>query len=540
MNKYHTYIYDNDKLNSVRLQKRCFKIAFPLEFEKIEHLHGKEYLTAVYLLCFPEIDNKCKNCESKTNIKSFVHGFRKFCSNKCTNDYQSKSTDFSEAIKYSLKNKHNIESYVHKYGYKMYREGGHYIIIDYCKNGSIRIYANTFHEKMKTNRSLCGCCYKGEPVTTIESLSNVHKYRITNEPWLLSNYPTLHNKIIDWTSHISDLEFKTRAFMFKLNLNKLPTCPVCKVREVSINKTYKNFNLTCEEVSCRKSSSNFEREISNYIRSIYSGEIQNNIRIRNFEIDIYLPKLKIGIECNGIYWHSEKHKSKEYHINKVDTLNSEGINIIQIWDDDYNVKPEIVKSIISSKIHQNKTIFARKCKIEKISPSKYRSFLEDNHLQGWCVSKEKYGLFYNNTVVAVMGFGKKRKILNSKHVDGDWELLRYCSLKFINVVGGASKLLKCFIKEHNPSKIISYANREISIGNLYLKLGFIQNDKTYQGYYWFLNRSKFHRSTFMKYKISTPETKHLTEEEIMYLKGAVKIYNTGNYKYELMLQKKPS
>ncbi len=28
------------------------------------------------------------------------------------------------------------------------------------------------------------------------------------------------------------------------------------------------------------------------------------------EIDIFLPDYKIGIECDGIYWHSEKFKDK--------------------------------------------------------------------------------------------------------------------------------------------------------------------------------------------------------------------------------------
>ena len=34
------------------------------------------------------------------------------------------------------------------------------------------------------------------------------------------------------------------------------------------------------------------------------------------EVDIYLPDYKIAIECNGIYWHSDRCKDRNYHYNK--------------------------------------------------------------------------------------------------------------------------------------------------------------------------------------------------------------------------------
>ena len=50
------------------------------------------------------------------------------------------------------------------------------------------------------------------------------------------------------------------------------------------------------------------KEFIDFITSIYPGEIQTSVRnvIPKGEIDIYLPELKIGIEYNGLYWHSEK------------------------------------------------------------------------------------------------------------------------------------------------------------------------------------------------------------------------------------------
>ena len=60
-----------------------------------------------------------------------------------------------------------------------------------------------------------------------------------------------------------------------------------------------------------------EENLYEFIKSIYFGEIVQSYRINRQEIDIYLPKLKIGFEFNGLYWHSDLYKDKNYHLNKT-------------------------------------------------------------------------------------------------------------------------------------------------------------------------------------------------------------------------------
>ena len=64
-----------------------------------------------------------------------------------------------------------------------------------------------------------------------------------------------------------------------------------------------------------------------------------------------------------------------------------------------------------------------------------------------------------------MTFGKSR--FNKNY---EWELIRYATSK--HVIGGASKLLKYFERNYKPKSIITYADKSITIGNLYYKLGF--------------------------------------------------------------------
>jgi hypothetical protein len=54
----------------------------------------------------------------------------------------------------------------------------------------------------------------------------------------------------------------------------------------------------------------------------------------------------------------------------------------------------------------------------------------------------------------------------------EWNLSRFCNKLDYNIIGGASKLLKYFIKSIKSKRIISYADRDWSLGELYYKLGF--------------------------------------------------------------------
>ena len=103
-----------------------------------------------------------------------------------------------------------------------------------------------------------------------------------------------------------------------------------------------------------------EHLLFEFIKSIYSGEIIQSYKDNRQEIDIYLPDMGLGFEFNGLYWHSDKFKNKNYHYDKTVYFKNIGIRIIHIWEDDWDLKQNIVKSIISNLIGSTKKrIFAR-------------------------------------------------------------------------------------------------------------------------------------------------------------------------------------
>jgi hypothetical protein len=174
-------------------------------------------------------------------------------------------------------------------------------------------------------------------------------------------------------------------------------------------------------------------------------------------------------------------------------------------------------------------IFARKCQIKECGVSESREFLDKNHIQGFANSVKKIGLYHNNELIGLMTFdyyeGRK------KMEEGGWNLSRFCNVLNTNVVGGASKLLKHFIKKYNPNRIISYADKDWSIGNLYYKLGFKKINETKPDYKYIINKKRVHKSKYRKSILKTD----LTESEQMKINGINRIWDCGKIKFEFIL-----
>lgn len=328
--------------------------------------------------------------------------------------------------------------------------------------------------------------------------------------------------------------------------NKSNTDSIIKLRCIECDSTFEvnrqllesrilsnvNICLCCNPIKSGKS--NREIELYEFIKDNYDGDIVlNSKKIISNELDIYLPSINLAFEFNGLYWHSDLYKDKNYHLRKSNECLEKGINLMHIWEDDWDYKKDIVKSMILNKIKKSNRIFARKCTISEISDNKIiRKFLNDNHIQGFVGSKVKIGLFYKGELISIMTFGKLRKSLGQKHIDGNYELLRFCNKIGTSVVGGASRLFKYFIKKYKPNKVISYSDNSRGFGNLYNKLNFILKSETEPNYYWIIDGIKKHRFGFRKQVlIKKGFDPNKTETEIMKSNGHYRIFDCGSKKW---------
>ena len=285
-----------------------------------------------------------------------------------------------------------------------------------------------------------------------------------------------------------------------------------------------------------------QQEVVDFIKANYNGEVIVNTRkiIPPKEIDIYLPELRLGFEYHGIYWHSTdempSNEFKNYHLNKLKACDENDIRLIQIFSDEWEFKQDIIKSKILNFLGKSKRIFARKCEVQEISSNEKSEFLINNHLQGNDKSSIRLGLKYENELIAVMTFGKSRFTKGC-----EFELIRFASKVGTNVIGGAGKLLKYFIKNYSPKSIVTYADLRFSKGNLYEQLGFKKLHSTFPNYYYFKNNDAIHgkrlnRMRFQKHKLKDQLSNFdetLTETENMLNNDYRIIYDCGNLVYEM-------
>lgn len=245
----------------------------------------------------------------------------------------------------------------------------------------------------------------------------------------------------------------------------------------------------CPLCALGKNKSIGEEQVLEFIKTLTNREIITNSRnvISPNEIDIFLPYYKLAIEYDGLYWHSVNVVGENYNLNKTEKCLEKGIKLIHIFEDEWKLKTDIVKSILIHTLGKTKNkLFARVCEVRKIDEKYSIEFLNKNHLQGFCKSDFYYGLFFKNTLVSIMSFSKSTdKSINSFIID------RFCSKIYTNIIGGASKLLKYFIKKHNPSQMFAYVDRRWSEGNLYQKLGFECIKITEPTYFYFSHNERF-------------------------------------------------
>ena len=257
----------------------------------------------------------------------------------------------------------------------------------------------------------------------------------------------------------------------------------------------------------------------------------NRTLIKPYEIDFYSDKLRMGVEIHGIYWHSERFKTPDYHLKKLLLAEKANIKLMQFFEHEINEKTDVVRSMITSS--QSKRIFARKCEVVVLTSQEYRSFLKDNHIQGPISSSIRYGLKFEGEIVCVMGVGKPRFTKSYP-----LELHRFCNLLNHVVVGGFSKLISVVRKNH-AGEIISYADRRFTHtqNNVYEKNGFKLLKTSRPGYiYVHNNMSVVSRYQAQKHKLKNLLQNFdpsLSESENMSRNNYHKIWDAGQLVYVL-------
>lgn len=263
-------------------------------------------------------------------------------------------------------------------------------------------------------------------------------------------------------------------------------------------------------------------------------EQSDRTQLDGLELDLYEPNKQLAVEVNGVHWHTtEFGKTRSSHLYKTELCESQGITLLHFWDSEVTKQRGLVESMIAAKLGISGTkIYARRTRIREVPSEVAFSFLKDNHLQGPVPASVRLGLYYNEELVSLMTFAKPR-YTRRYH----WELMRFCNKAGAHVVGGASKLLAAFRKEHDGS-IVSYANRRFSKGGLYESLGFVRIGESAPNYWYVKNGAiRYSRTQCQKHKLKSllgnGFDENLSEVENMRMNAYYQLFDCGNYVYAL-------
>lgn len=315
-----------------------------------------------------------------------------------------------------------------------------------------------------------------------------------------------------------------------------------KLVVVTCNKCHYTFNKTPESLRkgyacprCALSETKPEREVIDYLHSIGFNDLVLKSRsfIPPLEIDIFIPSVKIGIEINGLYYHSElKIQDKNYHHRKYIACKEAGIRLIQVWEDEWRDRKTTVCNLLANAlgVNNNKRVFARKCNITEVLRAEAQTFLETNHIQGFSSGQTYCGLRYQDELVAVAVFGTNKSLRADTNTH---ELIRYASSRL--VVGGMGKLVNWYYHKYNKP-ITTYSDNTKFTGDSYRKIGFkaVKEVKPEYQTVWdscSIRKSKSCTAKSKLAKIIPNMDWNKTEHEICLENKIYRVYDAGKVKW---------
>ncbi len=217
---------------------------------------------------------------------------------------------------------------------------------------------------------------------------------------------------------------------------------------------------------------------------------------------------------------------------------AEGKQLVHLWEDVWLFKKSQVLSRFRSFLGQNKSFHGRKAKVMTITQKEAIQFLNQHHLQGYVRAKYSFGLVADEELIAVASFSAPRPMKSKGEHYQSAELVRFASTEGLTIVGGLSKLIKHFIKQVKINDLMTYADRDWSLGKGYDKLGFTLSGET--GPAWmFVNTTtglRYFSHRLPKNLLLAFEAQNvLNLEEFLHTNAFIKVFNTGNLKYHFYL-----
>ena len=242
-----------------------------------------------------------------------------------------------------------------------------------CPKGhlNVRLFSNILR-----NFDYCSVCE-----TERQKAENTEMYKILEK----SNLTALSDKYMVSLKCEHNHTFKLSKGSIFSNVRDL-RCPVCELERYKkivrdnigdkfevISKPREALRLKCKNCGgefkrgaykfesgqwrcphCEPNETNFEVSVQTELENLnLTFDTKNRKIIKPFELDFYISKYNLAIECNGDYWHSTLVKSsdKNYHLNKYLLCKEKGVRLIQIPESEWYSNKEFFIDLIKCYIN---------------------------------------------------------------------------------------------------------------------------------------------------------------------------------------------
>lgn len=292
----------------------------------------------------------------------------------------------------------------------------------------------------------------------------------------------------------------------------------------------------CPECAAAAWRSRGEEEVADYVAGL-GFAVRRSARIdceaRRFNFDIALDEPKVLIEYNGTYFHSESTgRGADYHADKHRAATSAGWQLITVWEDDWQRRPDVVRALLAHKLGRSDRprVPARATTLDLLSPDQSAKFLDVHHIQGAGTGSLRLGLRDKDGALAA--------VLVARFEGRSVNIVRYATSCI--VPGGFGKLLAALENQARQrpgvERIKTFSDNLISDGSLYENLGFIHDGDVRPDYAYARGRGarehKFgYRLERFRRDSSLIWQPDMTERELADLNGLHRIWDAGKRRW---------
>ena len=216
--------------------------------------------------------------------------------------------------------------------------------------------------------------------------------------------------------------------------------------------------------------SSYEEEIATILDGLGIEYTRNNKSLcKPYHIDFYIPQHKLGIEFNGLYYHSwfAANRGAEYHSNKTVQCLSHDVSLVTIFEDEWLDNPVKFIDFIKQRCGMGNADLPVDVVTLSFSDdsASVMKFFNDNNMESSIESADMYIVAkLEDSIIAAMALDKRD--------DGEIEIIKFGVHLLISPTGYLERFISFIAGMEEVNRVSTILDLRWQDGRDYLAVGF--------------------------------------------------------------------